>query len=442
MPPAMIPRSKSSRASIGADRSGVSLAEASEGQPRQKFVRHSTVAAKVHGFRDNRAARDFCILAGATFLCFTSLSQSALLAVVMKTHAIPLHHIGVVLSAYGASVLVFTLIAGPVATKLGNLATLRLGMALLLASFASYEFSLEHFPAAVLSRLVQGAGYGLFMPSAMAYARSKLSEDRLLYFFGIFSAMVPLPNAIGPPLAEAYLNSVGDSWLFVVGAIPAVVGMLLSTTLAEGPHQSSHGAAGSLLRTAALPSLRPPLISILVVGALYGLILSYLAPILADKRVPLGFFYTTFTIVLFAIRLRFMRHLEKWRRNNLLALGITSMSFAYLVVAISDSPGPITIAGLLFGLGYSVAYPTLSVWVTELFEPPQRTVPLAILNAAFSLGIALTPWLGAYAIGSLGEAGLLYGLAACGFALLPYMLLRQTVAPGRGLYDAIRRTRT
>jgi MFS family permease len=435
MPPAMAPHSKSGRASIGDDTLGLPLAEASEGQPRQTFIRRPIVATKTRGFQDKRAARDFCILAAATFLCFTTLSQSALLAVVMRAHAVPLHRIGIVLSAYGASVLVFTLIAGPVATKLGNLMTLRLGMALLLASFASYEFSLELFPTAMLSRFVQGAGYGLFMPSAMAYARSKLSEGRLLYFFGIFSAMVPLPNAIGPPLAEAYLNSFGDRWLFFVGAIPAGVGVLLSTTLVDGARQSSHNAACSLLRTAGLPSLRPPLIAILVVGALYGLILSYLAPILADKKVPVGFFYTSFTIVLLVIRLWFMRHLENWGRSTLLVMGIISMSVAYLVVAISDSPGPITVAGLLFGLGYSVAYPTLSIWVTELFKPHQRTVPLAILNAAFSLGIALTPWLGAYVIGSVGEAGLLYGLAVCGFSLLPYLLLRQTLAAARGPHD-------
>jgi MFS family permease len=392
-------------------------------------------------FPDRKAAREFCVLSIATFLCFTTTTQTALLAVVMKSHGMPLQQTGIVLSAYGAAVVIFTLVAGPFATRRGNLSTLKLGLALMLVAHVSYQFTIGYFPLAVLSRFVQGIGYGLFMPSAMAFARSKLGEERLVYFFGLYSVMVPLPNAVGPPLAEAFLKAFGDHWLFIVGAVPGAIAVSLSGSLTDRRPQPVQGPAQSLMRTACLPGLRQPLIAILVVGALYGLILSYLAPILTDKRVPLGFFYTTFTVVLLASRFALMRYVEGWARDAAISFGVVLMGTAYLIVAWSADRLSISLAGLLFGLGYSIGYPMLSIWVTEQFEPDHRTTPLAIFNAVFAAGILLTPWLGAYLISTVGDAGLLYALAGCGFVLPPYILFRRKRRQRDGELRPLFRTR-
>jgi len=45
-----------------------------------------------------------------------------------------------------------------------------------------------------------------------------------------------------------------------------------------------------------------------------------------------------------------------------------------------------------------------------------------VFNSAFAFGILLTPWFGSYVIAAFGTTGLLYALAAMGFALLPYLL--------------------
>ena len=99
----------------------------------------------MRGFRDHGAGVEFWILSLATFLCFTTVSQTALLARVMESHGLPLAQIGIVLSAYGAAVILFMLIAAPVAARLGNLPTLRLGIVLLLAGHLSYQLTIADF---------------------------------------------------------------------------------------------------------------------------------------------------------------------------------------------------------------------------------------------------------------------------------------------------------
>jgi predicted MFS family arabinose efflux permease len=204
---------------------------------------------------------------------------------------------------------------------------------------------------------------------------------------------------------------------FVVGAAPAVVAAALSLVLSDDRLQTKSPTTLPLLQTALLPSLRQPLVAIVVVGALYGLIASYMAPLLTDKAVPIGFFFTSFTVVLFGSRFVLIGYLEAWPHRRVLAVGMLAMALAYLVVAEGSGELTVMVAGVLFGLGYSVAYPVLSVWVAEQFDPNQRTTPVALFNTMFSLGIFLTPWFGTYVIGILGYRGLLYILAASGLLL-------------------------
>jgi len=376
----------------------------------------------MRGFRDHGAGVEFWLLSLATFLCFTTVSQTALLARVMESHGLPLPQIGIVLSAYGATVIVFMLVAAPVAARLGNLQTLRLGIALLLAGHLSYQLTIADYPAAVLSRVVQGAGYGLFMPTAMTFAKSKLGTERFVYLFGIYASMVPLPNAVGPPLAEAYLDAFGEHFFFIAGAIPAALAALLTLGLSDGRADAGRGRL-PLLATALLPGLRLPLVAVMVVGAIYGLIPSYMASVLKAKAVPIGFFFTSFTIVLFAARFMLVQFVETWPRQRVVATGLAAMATSYLIVAHTAGTLPVTAAGVVFGLGYSVAYPVLSVWVAEQFDVAQRTTPIALFNALFSAGILMTPWFGTYLIAAIGYGGLLEALSCAGVAMMAWLLL-------------------
>jgi MFS family permease len=267
----------------------------------------------------------------------------------------------------------------------------------------------------------------------MTFAKSKLTNERFVYLFGIYASMVPLPNAIGPPLAEAYFAAFGEHLFFVVGAVPAILAAALSLALSDNRPQAGGRGGLPLLPTAVLPGLRQPLVAIMVVGALYGLIPSYMAPLLADESVPIGFFFTSFTLVLFASRFLLIGYLEAWSQRRVLAGGMVAMAVAYGIIALASGWPLVAAAGVLFGLGYSVAYPVLSVWVAEQFEPHQRTTPIALFNTMFSLGILLTPWFGTYVIAVSGYRGLLWVLAAAGLLLTVALLTRRPerrLAPG------------
>jgi MFS family permease len=80
------------------------------------------------GFIDQRARREYALLCLATFLIFFTNAHAALLAVVFQSHGLQLDDVGVILSSYGVPVVIFTLLTGAVAGRIGALMTLKIGV--------------------------------------------------------------------------------------------------------------------------------------------------------------------------------------------------------------------------------------------------------------------------------------------------------------------------
>lgn len=380
------------------------------------------------GFRNRRSAQEFWWLCLATFLCFATKSQTALLSVIFERGGMPMRDIGTILSATGVTIILFTLAAGPLATRFGSLAVLRCGILAMLIAHLSYQLTFTSLPAAIVSRLLEGAGFGLFVPSAATLAKSHLSDERFVSLFGLFSGMVILPNAIGPLFAEVYLNAYGEGWFFVVGAVPAVAGMALTSVLANDRVDVDSNGKLSIVRASSLPNLRIPLITIFFVGMIFGFVPSFMAPLLIQQGIGVAYFFTSYTITMFLVRFFFLRFVETVPRLLLVAVSIGCMATAYLLVGAFGYVPSVIIGGLFFGIGYAIAYPVLSAMVSQQFSPHQRATPVAVFNAVFQSGIMLTPYISAFAIERIGYPPVLHSLAVLGFLSAVFVLVAQRYA--------------
>ena len=377
-------------------------------------------------FKDPRARFDFWLFAVATFAVFTTNSMLALLSVVLKKQGLPADLIGVVLAAPAPSILITMLLAGPIITRFGALHVARAGALIMLMSYLSFELTVDSFYGAMGSRVCHGIGYALFMPAAMIYADSNLTGEHKVYYFGIYASMFPLPNVIGPPLAEAYLRYVGVEHLFLFTAIPSLLGAALVFSLT--PTNKTAVARAALIDYLHLlrqRSLWMPYAGIFIVGAFYGFVVSFMALLLDARHIPVSYFFVTFTVCLFSSRFLLLRYVQRLSKALVLATGLAFLSCAYLVLALAAAPTATIVAGVLFGFGYSVAYPTLSVWVTQQFSPDKQGMPLTLYNAIFTLGIFMLPLAGGYVITWLGAPRMVLGLALTGFFVIAWIGLVQ-----------------
>ena len=285
----------------------------------------------------------------------------------------------------------------------------------MMLGFLSLALTSWTFWPALVSRLTWGVGYGLMFSSLVTYAQSRLSNERFIYLFGIFSSMAPIGHALAPPWVE-YLLTLGDDRLvFIIGTVPAGMAVALTYTLRPLAKPVQNG--GLLNFGVAFERSRLlPMIAVFVAGCLFGFISSYMAPALHQKDVAVGWFFVATVLSMLSTRFLGMKHFEKLNPRLVVAWGLTVMAGAYLTLSMTPQAWIVALCGLFFGGGYSVVYPVLSAWISGTLPPSERAGPQAAFNAIFHIGLLWMPLPVTYIIASIGYDGAIASLGLLGFA--------------------------
>jgi hypothetical protein len=90
--------------------------------------------------------------------------------------------------------------------------------------------------------------------------------------------MIPLALAIAPPVGEQVLNHFGETALFVTGALPALVAILITLNLRVLAPPASPPGLGLVSAWRGWHFL--PAMTLVIGGAQFGYLTSYLAPFL------------------------------------------------------------------------------------------------------------------------------------------------------------------
>jgi MFS family permease len=107
-------------------------------------------------------------------------------------------------------------------------------------------------------------------------------------------------------------------------------------------------------------------LGIFSIGVLWGFVTGYMALYLSQHNFSVGLFFLPMSLSLFAL--------------------VLSLHGPLLII----------LAGICFGVGYSLGFPILSVWVSDSFDIDQRPIALSAFNASFYCGIFGVPSLIGY----------------------------------------------
>ena len=367
-------------------------------------------------------AKDYLLMASATFLVFLSHSTITFLAVILRDSGIGEAGIGVVISAPLVPVLVGMFLSGYLMERFGPLRVVRAGFVMILIAHLSLEATITSFKGVYLSRAFHGLGYGIFMPASMTYVKGKLRPERMVHPFGIYASMILMPNIMGPWLMENLYASIGLRGLFIFTAVPSLLGNLLAQVPGAGaiPEARKENVSyGQLLR---LPIIRPLLLAIFAVGMVYGIVPTMMALYLKMNSIAMVYYFTPFTVALFTGRFVVIRLLERFGRKNLVTAGFLLIGISHLWLVSFHTPSAAILAGIIIGLGYSLEYPSLSVWISGRFDPAERGKPVALLNMFFHTGIFITPLIGGFVMELFGLGAYLGGLIVLAFVAAGGML--------------------
>ena len=376
---------------------------------------------------DQLARGEFIRVGLGVLLVSFMTAHATLFSIIFARNGHDLHDIGVILSSAALPIIFFSLISSEFCTRIGVLPTLRLAMVLCIIGFASFYFTRASFTGAIVSRIVQGAGQGLFLSAAITYGQSRLTPNRLLYLLGVFSAMMPLSQALGPPFGEWSLARFGENAMIAIAVVPGLMGLAL--TFGVRPIPSPPRAGGLDLVASWRKELVLPLVSVASAGSLFGFAVAYLAPALEARHIPIAAFFTASTLTMFATRFLGLRRVEAVDRRFLVAAGLMLEAIGYVAVSGAGSRAwMVSIGGVLFGFGHSMIYPVLAVWVTDGVDAARRAGPQAWLNAFFNLGIYATPLPETWLVAAYGYEAAMVALAAITAAVAIWLAARATLS--------------
>lgn len=380
-----------------------------------------------YGFIDARARTEFVAICIAGLFFSITQNYSTLLAIVFQQSGHSLPRIGLLISVFAIPTVLTALLSGAIVGRIGVMATIRLSMILTIVGLGSLAFTRESFALALVSRIVQGLGVGMLLPSAMNYIQSRLTRERFVYLVAVFSTVIPLATAIAPPIGEWTLTHYGPAVMFGTGVLWCIVGLALTFGPRPLPVSNKAGALG--LRGAFRPRFVLPLLGIVTGGGLYGFVVSYLAPDMQHRGIALAAFFIPSTIALVLSRVGAMRRLQVFHPRFLVAGGLIVSAIGLGCAALAGGVGMAMVAGFLLGAGNSVLFPVISAWVSLGLAPNERAGPQALTSCFFYLGIYATPLPQTFMVQAWGYGVTELILAALGIAVALVLIAPQRTAP-------------
>jgi MFS family permease len=339
----------------------------------------------------------FWFFSAATLLTYVTILSTSFLSVILTSASMNQKATGIILSSPIVTTVLAIFFAGFLIQAFSALRTAIAGQLICLFSFLSFEWTIPDFAGTLASRALLGFGTGLFFAAALVYAKSKLQGLRTTYFFGIFSSMISFPAAIAPTLAEAYFYHYGAQYLFIALSVPVFSGLIISLFLKSDVTKRVDTIKRSDVTYLGLLRARTiliPLFMVTVVGLLWGFALSFMALLLHKNNVKTPYFFSVCTIALLSTRVFVLKLFTVARRAYTISTGLWFMAISYFALSLFQIAIATTVgAALLFGVGFSLAFPVISVWVSDQFEPHDRGKPVALFSASFQSGLFAAPLL-------------------------------------------------
>ena len=378
------------------------------------------LAAQERGYIDDQGRREFIRFGVAAFLASLLNAHVALLSILFAQVGHSLHATGWLLSLFAVPVIGINLLAGPIAARIGVLATARLSFLFCILGFGSLLFTAQDFWGALASRLFHGIGFGLFLPSVMTYGQSRLNQRRFVGLVIVFSSLIPFAYAIGPAVGEYSLAHQGREIFFLAALVPGVIGLVLTMGLRPLAKPERRGLA---LSGALKPRFVLPLAALFVGGTLHAYSLAYLPPDFIARGLSLALFFVPSTIATGLSRVS-GNMFQRFQPRFLVSVGVAMMGFGLAAIAVTSHIIIVVLGSILFGLGSSVLYPVVSAWLAQGIEPEKRAGSQAVGSAAFYLGLHGMPLPLAFLVEPVGYAMTSYFLACAALIVAGALLVR------------------
>ncbi|HET7366592.1 MAG TPA: MFS transporter [Burkholderiales bacterium] len=168
------------------------------------------------------------------FDAFDALAIAYVLPVLIGMWKLAPSQIGLLISAGFAGQLIGAIFFGWLAERIGRIpaAIWTIGIFSVFSIVCAFAWS---YPSMLVFRFIQGLGLGGEVPIAAAYIGEIAKADRRGRFFLLYQVVFAIGLAAVAVAATWVVPHLGWQWMFYIGAVPAVIALVLRRMLPESP---------------------------------------------------------------------------------------------------------------------------------------------------------------------------------------------------------------
>jgi putative MFS transporter len=168
------------------------------------------------------------------FDSFDSLAIAYVLPVLIRQWHIPPAHIGLLISSANFGQALGALTFGWIAERIGRVSTARIAIAIFAVMSLACAFT-TNYDQLIVCRFIQGIGLGGEIPVASTYISEILRADRRGARFLTYQVIFPVGLLLSGVVGAFVVPRFGWQWMFVIGAIPALVALTMQRFCPESP---------------------------------------------------------------------------------------------------------------------------------------------------------------------------------------------------------------
>lgn len=317
----------------------------------------------------------------------------------LLAHDLQEYHVGLCEGGFWIISVILQPWLGPQLDKRGRMVFLRWGILLLIAASLGYAFVPPHVQYIFPLRVLQGAGFALYLTSAWAWVSDHAPPEKMHSIFGYFGLAALLGSLIGPVAASLIRGPkppFDDRHVFMAAAGLFALALLLLLTLRDAPRDvvKEGEESSSLWKLAGRTNLRGPLLGSLSFGLAVGSLFAFAAAYLQSLGVgSIPALFVVLTLVAAAGRVFCGQLSTRFGASNLvtpclLSLALGSAGLGALQWAAHPSIVMVLSIGAAAGVGYGLVYPLLNALAYERLHASERGRGVSLVAACIDLGNA------------------------------------------------------
>ena len=306
--------------------------------------------------------------------------------------------IGLIMGSFAVGSLFSRTLLGYLADTKSRKLVLYIGVIIAALSPLNYLFVQTILPLSIV-RAIHGISISAFTTAYSALVIDFSPIKHRGRVIGYMSLVTPIGMSIGPVFGDLLKENFGYTTLFIVSSICGFLGLLLVVAMRKESNSNSYSSSGtnnndsshSFHKILSSHSLVIPTLVLLLIGLLFGTIITFLPLFLEEKGLEFsaGLFYTLASITSFLSRIFLGRVADKFGRGLFITTSILCYFSSMILLTQATGSQQLYLAPIFEGIGAGILMPMIITLVSDRSSPQERGQVYSVCLGGYDLGIAL-----------------------------------------------------